>query len=166
MKKLFTVITALSLCMAMSATTFAAEPIRQENHDVNARRIDSELMPTVYSVDVAWGEMQFTYTKTGSMQWDASVHRYVDSTTSTWSAAGNTVSITNHSNGAIKATLSAELNSGFSGSFTENVFTLPTAEETAVEQAPSKNVEFTLTSGTPDSKSFEKIGTLTVTISD
>ena len=52
-------------------------------------------------VDLAWGDMEFTYSK-GLGTWDTESHTYSGGTTGAWTAYENTITITNHSNVAIK----------------------------------------------------------------
>lgn len=66
---------------------------------------------TVYSVDVSWGSMEFTYTDGAvSKTWDPSTHQYNESFgEGSWSNqdGANKVTVTNRSNKALTATVEA-----------------------------------------------------------
>jgi len=130
MKKILSVASVFALILAMilnlSLSAFAATNTTGSGNttiDVNAIYTNGVSTPDVISVDIAWGEMQFTYNVNGTKNWDASNHQYVDNISKSWTAKGNTVTVTNHSNVAIKAELSFEAESAYSqvsGSFGEN----------------------------------------------
>ncbi len=76
---------------------------------------------TVYYVDISWGDMEFNYnagkvTKT----WNPSTHAYEETVVSaenTWSCAtgADMITVTNRSNKALEAVVSAEINEEYSG---------------------------------------------------
>lgn len=58
----------------------------------------------VYSVDVSWGELRFKCEQRGS--WNATNHQHnIDRTTWTWDENSNFITVKNHSNKKIAATL-------------------------------------------------------------
>lgn len=104
MKKILSLILAVALVMAVGATAYAATiSTGNQSIDVEAKYQDSITTATVYSVDVTWGAMQFTYSESGAMTWNPADHTYTDNTTAAWTASGNTVTVTNHSNAAVTA---------------------------------------------------------------
>ena len=113
--------------------------------------------------------MQFTYSVGGTHTWDPVNHEYKDNTSASWTASGNTVTVTNHSNVAIKAELSFAAESAYSGitgSFGEDAtLLLATAVGTNKDTAPSDTANLTL-SGTLASNvtTSTKVGTITVKI--
>ena len=125
---------------------------------------------TVYSVDIAWGDMEFTYTAAAGV-WDPGTHTITGADGGTWSATntgGNQIKVTNHSNTAVTATFSYAAASGYdsiSGSFDKTSLDLATAVGTEVSNAPSDSAALSLSgalaSNTPTST---KIGTITVTL--
>ena len=106
-------ITVLALLVATaSVSVFAADSTLKgksdgQSIDVQAKYVDGVESPDVYSIDVTWGSMQFTYSTSGTREWDPSTHKYKDDVTSGWTASGNTVTVTNHSNRAVKVTFTA-----------------------------------------------------------
>ena len=175
MKKAISVFLALALTMLLCVPAFAADGNvgtggGKQDIVVSAWYVDSSVAGTVYSVDVAWGAMEFTYTRSGSKDWDPVHHDYKDNTTASWTATGNEITVTNHSNTQVTASFAYEAAEGYTsvtGSFDHASLTLPSAEGRAVD-APDLLAKTTLTlSGTLDSNltSITKIGKVTVTIS-
>lgn len=125
---------------------------------------------TVYSVDIAWGDMEFTYTAAAGV-WDPATHTITGADGGTWSATntgGNQIKVTNHSNTAVTATFSYAAASGYegiSGSFDKTSLNLATAVGTEVSNAPKDSAALSL-SGALDSATAAstKIGTITVTL--
>ena len=175
MKKLFTLLLAVLMIATMSVTAFAAETVTTDGGeatiDVKAIYSSAATTPDVISVDVAWGAMEFTYSVGGTHNWDATKHEYVDNTSAAWTASGNTVTVTNHSNVAVKAELifAAETAySGITGSFGEKAtLNLATAVDTAKDAAPSDSANLTLSGELANTvSSLTKVGTITVKISE
>ena len=107
------------------------------------------------SVDVEWEEMNFTYFG-GHKVWDPETHSYTTESACWWDEPKE-ITVTNHSNSAIKAQLNfASKVEGLNGMFDEDVILLETAEGTAVDAAPkdSAGIETNNTD----------LGTITVTI--
>lgn len=127
MKKLLSVLTIIAMTAAVSASALAAETDRitsdggSASATVKGIYAEGEKADIVYSVDVSWGEMEFTYSVGGTKVWDKKNHTYsVRNATSGWSESGNTVRVTNHSNADIRAVFSfeAEGERTLSGEFT------------------------------------------------
>lgn len=174
--------TALVLTLAMVfslaplsayATDTITEVGRSANHDVTATYVAGSsggAGGTVYSVDIAWGDMAFTYTAAAGV-WDPATHTITGADGGTWSATntgGNQIKVTNHSNTAVTATFSYAAASGYdsiSGSFDKTSLDLATAVGTEVSNAPKDSAALTL-SGALDSATAAstKIGTITVTL--
>lgn len=125
---------------------------------------------TVYSVDIAWGDMAFTYTAAAGI-WDPATHTTTSATGGVWTVNntdGDKLTVTNHSNTAVTATFSYAAASGYdgiSGSFDKTSLDLATAFGTEVSNAPKDSAVLTL-SGALDSSTTAntKIGTITVTL--
>ena len=174
MKKLLK-ITALTLALAlsMSLNSLAASVNTsggKQDIDVNAKYVDSVDTPTVYKVDVSWGAMEFTYSVNGTKNWDPDNHDYTINTTDGWTATGNEITVTNHSNTAVKADFTYAAKNGHNtvtGSFSQNSFTLPTAEGKAVNDAVLVEKTVLTLGGTlaDTTTNLVEVGTVTVTIS-
>ena len=79
MKKMISIILALMLSLCMSITAFAAEiNIRDgsTSTDVKGTYVSGGSTATVYSVDVVWGSMEFTYTDAFTGTWNPVTHGY------------------------------------------------------------------------------------------
>ena len=148
MKKIVALILTLALAFALATVPAFAATIESaagsDSHEVTATYHAGDSGNTVYKVTLTWGAMDFTYT---DGDWNPNTHSY-DTSDASWSATGNTVTVTNHSNAAVTATLAynAEPNyKGITGLFKENsetandgVLKLATAVGTAVENAPAQ----------------------------
>ena len=180
MKKLFALLVAFLLVCLSNAVAFAESSSAEVSTDGEKVNIDVDAVYSsaftssdVISVDISWGAMEFTYSESGAKVWDPDKHAYVnaDDTSSSWSANGNSITVTNHSNVEIEAELSfAASVSGIEGEFTEssgtendNILALASAVDTSVTNAPSATAEFNITAGSVSSSG--KIGTITVSIS-
>lgn len=180
MKKFVGILLILALLCAMSVPAFAetqstANTISTiggtSSAAVKGSYASGSSSATVYHVDITWGSMEFTYNAGSQGSWNPATHKYDDVVEPSWSCDGNAnvITVTNHSNAAVKATCSytaAEGFTGITGSFTENgVISLATAVGTEVKNAPTGSVNLTL-DGALAANTAEKttIGTVTVTL--
>lgn len=169
---------SLALALSLGTAALAAEKINGDggsaSKGVSADYRDGASTGTVYSVDVTWGTLAFTYTAFGEGTWNPQTHAY-DMTAGGWSvndAGGDEITVTNHSNAAVDVTLSFAAEPGFpgvtgvfsvNGTETDRV-SLPTAEGTAVEAAPSKTAKLLLNGSIPVGTTGAAIGSVTVTV--
>ena len=124
----------------------------------------------VYSVDIVWGDMAFTYTEEAGV-WNPATHETTGAGGGVWKATspdGNKIKVTNHSNAAVTATFSYAAATGYdsiSGSFDKATLNLATAVDTEVSNAPSDTAALTL-DGALDGNTAAgtTIGTITVTL--
>lgn len=174
MKKLIATVTALILVSAMSTSVFALNGTLSDGQsskiDVNAKYTENVDMPEVYSVDVTWGEMQFIYSADGEKTWNPDTHTYDINVTYSWSANDNEITVTNHSNAAVKADFTYASKPAFqtvTGSLSSDSITLPSAEGKALTDASLVGkTELTLGGALADVEtSFKNVGTVTVAIS-
>lgn len=171
MKKPVIALMALACTLAVSSAAFAASPITStggsDPHEVKGQYYTDGAAGTVYSVDVAWDSMEFTYTVASEGTWNPTTHRYDSASEGRWSGDGD-VKVTNHSNAKVNVAVTYAAESSYSditGSFSNGSFQLATAEGTQVDSAPNQTATLTL-SGELD-KSVDtstKLGTATVTI--
>ena len=174
MKRVFTFLLALSLLMCSSVTAYAAEfpetvgKNESAEIDVTAKYSSSTVTPTVYSVDISWSNMTFTYTQEDTKTWNAADHSYETSTKGEWDKTSATVTVTNHSNAAVQVDVeyTPVQDTGVTGTLTNTSAALNAGEEGNYSGAESLTATLTI-SGKPNStvsSSGIKIGTIKVTI--
>ena len=167
MKKSAIALMGLACTLAVSSAAFAADLPDPSTHAVNGRYQANSTVETVYSVDVAWDSMEFTYTVDSEGTWNPATHHVDGASEGQWSGDGD-VKVTNHSNAKVKVAVTYAAEDSYSditGSFSNGSFQLATAEGTQVDSAPNQTATLTL-SGELD-KSVDtstKLGTATVTI--
>lgn len=170
MKKITTLLAAAALTCAMGTTAFAADQT-----GVNTGEYSNNVKGTyqaggsgavVYSVDITWEDMSFTYTAAGDGTWNPNTHQYDGGSGASWSGSKN-ITVTNHSNAAVKATASYQAETGYESTtmtFGNNGATVATAVGTEVASAPSATITVTPGGTLAESANGGKIGTITVSI--
>lgn len=163
MRKVFTIVLALILAMGLSTSSFAVtSPQTITNLEDGAKTVEIGVTGTyvgsnstreVYSVDVEWGAMSFTYSDGSSTIWNPKTHTYETLSNVGWTADGNTVTVTNHSSLPVNVEFSfvkdddMDADSTYTGKFTEpndenteikTVQLARAAEETEQSNAPNK----------------------------
>ena len=80
MKKLVSMLAVAALTCTMGTTAFAADQTGVNtgsySADVKGTYQASSSGAVVYSVDIAWTDMSFTYTGAGEGTWDPETHQY------------------------------------------------------------------------------------------
>ncbi|MCD8115533.1 MAG: hypothetical protein LUE21_00140 [Oscillospiraceae bacterium] len=172
MKKFIALMLAIALVFALSTAAFAAvtESGGSDSATVYATYAAGSAAQTVYSVDIAWGSMEFTYTGATEGAWSTTSHDYENAKEAAWSCTegANVVTVTNHSNAPISATLDYTANDGYAGIkgvFDQDTLSLKSAVGTSPNEAPTATTTLTLT-GALDSATADKvtIGTVKITI--
>lgn len=191
MKKYIAAILAVCMAAAVSMPVLAAEPESLTPPSPNTNKPDGSYslgvtgtyVPSgstateVISVDISWETLSFTYTAGGST-YDPSTH-LTTSGGGVWSPNRPGITVTNHSNAPIEASMSFAAASGVTttgrfytkgegGTYTaitsavEQRLDLATAVGTAVDNAPKGTLYFGV-SGAPITEN-KTLGTITVTI--
>ncbi len=170
MKKVFALLLTLALVATLSVVTFAetvtAVPTdkAQDLGVTYAGPVGST--ETVYSINIAWEEdLVFDYSAGNQGAWNPEEHDYAAATGAAWIDDKVTVTVTNHSNAALTASIAVA-----EASETDGVIVTPdktsaplgSAVGTAVTAAPS--VTFTLTAAGTPTASIDKVATATVSI--
>lgn len=177
MKKKTALVLTLAMVFSLAPLSAYADAITTvggtASHDVKATyRADSSggAGGTVYSVDITWGDMAFTYTAEAGI-WDPATHKTTDAEGGVWTVdkeGGNTITVTNHSNTGVTAAFSYAADTdfeGISGSFDKESLALKTAVGTEVANAPSGTAALTLDGALgSDTTANTTIGTITVTL--
>ena len=176
-KKVTTVFTAAVLTMAMGMSAYAGTIDKiggEESTPVTGTYTEGSGSTTVYKVDITWGSMDFTYTTAGEGTWDPESHTYSGGRNGSWSstaAGAGDITVTNHSNAAVKATLAFASAAPFSdvkGSFTTNDLPLADASVAsagAPAEAPTASSTLSLSGDPGTFATGTTLGTVTVTIS-
>ena len=111
--------------------------------------------------------MYTAWTSPGEGTWDPETHQYSGSSEGAWTASDDSITVTNHSNAAVKATAKFEADSGYESTtmtFGNNEATVATAVGTEVASAPSATITVTPGGTLAESANGGKIGTITVSI--
>ena len=122
------------------------------------------------SVDITWEAMDFTYSAPSEGAWNPATHAYEGATAGGWSDNTPAITVKNHSNVALNATLGFTPDvTGVVGTFTEasgtandNILELATAVDTEVSNAPTATANFGISGAAIDAD--KALGTVTVTI--
>ena len=168
-KKIIAATLALTLSMSMGNFVYAAE---DSSADIKATyQAGKENTDTVYSVDVKWGSLEYTYSSGVTKSWDPTTLKYKETSgTSSWTCqdGADQITVTNNSNADITASLAyAETGSNITGTFTNSKIGLKSAEGTNVGESPSGTTTLSLNGALSDTAAKKKeIGQVTVTISD
>ena len=111
---------AAALSLSGAVTVFGSDGTVVENGgqascDVTGSYVNGQDGGTVYRVDITWGAMDFTYTDVSKDGWDPDTHQYNSVVHAAWSWTEDTNKITvwNHSNTAVDASLSYQNNPGY-----------------------------------------------------
>ena len=172
MKKFLSVILALVMALSLSVTAFAAtnDGSSPTEITVNGTYTPGTAADEKISVDIVWEAMDFTYTAPSQGTWNPATHAYDGATEGGWSDNTPAITVTNHSNVAVNATLGfTPAVDGVIGTFTEasgtandKVLELATAEGTEVENPPTATANFGISGAAIDAD--KTLGTVTVTI--
>ena len=174
MKKLIATALALTMTLSLSTTALAAGNVNdagvgsQDPIDVTAKYNDGATEPTVYSVDLTWEDMTFTYNESGTRTWDPDTHTYTDTTSAGWDKVAAAVTATNHSNTevTVKFDYTPQGATGVNASMSKDSFKLTAGVENKPSEAATDSSILTIT-GTPNNSVTAEgvtIGTITVTI--
>ena len=166
MKKIISLTMALALVLSLGICASASE--LGGSHDVTAKYEKSENEEAIYNVDIAWGDLIFTYSEHTEKTWNPDTHTYDETVTGGWDKTEASVTVTNHSN--VEVTVAMALapveGTGVEVSLTGGSGTLAAGVEGDVEGAAAVTGKLTV-SGTPnDTVTAEgiKVGEITVTI--
>ena len=168
-KKIIAATLALTLSMSMGNLVYAVE---DKSAEIKATyQAGKENKDTVYSVDVKWGSLEYTYSSGVTKSWDPTTLKYKETSgTSSWTCqkGADQITVTNNSNADITASLAyAETVSNITGKFTNSKIGLKSAEGTSVGESPSETTTLSLEGALSDTTAEKKeIGNVTVTISD
>ncbi len=175
MKKIAATALTLTMALAMSTPVYATG----NTNDILSFKYSTPIAATyeegvtttdtVYSVDVEWGKLEYTYHSNATEEWDPSTLKYVVSEgTPSWDCedGADKIKVTNHSNAAISANFAYEQkNADVNGTFDQTKINLKSAEETEVDGAPTGTATLAL-SGNMAENAEGVLGNVKVTIGD
>lgn len=176
MKKLIATALALTMTLSLSTTALAGGNVNgagvgsQDPIDVTAKYNDGVTVPTVYSVDLTWEDMTFTYNKSGTRIWDPDTHTYTDTTSDGWDKYTAAVTATNHSNAnvTVKFDYTPQGDTGVTAYMTRRSFILAAGVENYPDDASTGSSLLTINGNSKPNNSVTAegvtIGTITVTI--
>jgi len=166
MRKIISTVLALALMLSLGVTAFASE--LGGSKDVTAKYEKTETEEAIYNVDIAWGDLTFTYSETTEKTWNPDTHTYDTETSGGWDKTETTIKVTNHSNVSVDVAMSVApvAGTGVNVSLTGGNGTLAAGVEGDVSGAASVTGTLKI-SGTPNDTVTEagvKVGEITVTI--
>ena len=176
MKKTIAAALALTMTLGMSTTALAAGNVdgagvgSQDPIDVTAKYNDGATEPTVYSVDLTWEDMTFTYNESGTRTWDPDTHTYTDTTSAGWDKKTAAITATNHSNAQVKVsfTYTPQGDTGVTALMSKRNFILAAGVEDRPDGADTNSVDLMIGDTSKPNNSVTAggvtIGTITVTI--
>ncbi len=175
MKQIFTLALTFLLIFSLVTVTAFAEPTINTQNGTATKAVTASYSAgagggsdPVYSVDITWDSMAFTYSVGSGPTWNPATHQNSSGGAGVWSSNGNTITVTNHSNTAVTANLAYASETGFteiSGNFNKSTMNLATAVGTEVPEAPKDTAALTLSGALASTVTDPtKIGTITVTI--
>lgn len=182
MRKLISLFLVLAMLLSFSVTAFAAETedrtaTANENSDykasidVNGKYISQLDSDQIISVIVAWQDMNFIYYGSQEGTWNPATHTYDGEKTATWNKTTSDITVTNHSNLEVTATLAyTQSVTSVTGNLSATSLTLESAAQDKymgenADKAPSATSTFTI-GGTMDESSAKDLGTITVALKE
>lgn len=171
-KKILFLTLPFVMTMGLSVTAFAADGITSGGIDSAEVKgtYSSEATVTVYSVDIAWEGLDFTYNGAFEGNWNPETHEYEDAMAAGWAVGNGKITVTNHSNTGITATPSYTAKEGYetaSMNFSTSALQVATADNGvggAAGSAVVDSISVTPTGSLPEDTENATIGTITITI--
>ena len=175
MKKLCTLFLAIIMIATLALPVFAEESVDANGGSANVNvngvvQYTGSSETQTISVDVAWEDMTFTYVEGVHFGWNPENHEYAGAYEGYWENDRADITVTNHSNTEVNATLSFEsgvdtVGGAFtegSGTMDDGVLELASAVDTEVEEAPTATATFNISGSI--SVSADIVGEITVLI--
>ena len=167
MKKKTALVLTLAMVFSLAPLSAYADTITEvgssASHDVTATyRADSSggAGGPVYSVDITWGELSFTYS---DGTWNPDTHEYDGEGWTVDKEDGNTVKVENNGNTAVSVSFAYNATvDGITGSFTDGEN--PVSEPVSLPENGSSAVYLILAGKPEQNLDHAKIGSVTVTI--
>ena len=175
MRKLFAIGIAAALALSTGVAVFAESSEKtiggNESQSINviAKRTDTTENNVVYSVDMKWDDMTFTYHEKSTRVWNPTDHTYSEKITGEWDKNTADILVTNHSNAGVKVGFVYKTvgNTDLTVTLDVTESTLKAGVENDYEHADNVISKLTLSRKPNEtvSESGCKIGTITITVS-
>lgn len=173
MRKIAAILTAFVVSASMSMTAFAVSnetigPGPGSSKDVKVI-VDKDSVGTVYSVDIAWDSLEFTY-NLGEGNWNPTDHSVTADEATGWDKVSANIKVTNHSNVGVSISASfagsqtTATRNDVAAALTNNSFNLDAGKLNEYATADNDTAVVKI-SGTPSTETAFTVGTITVTVS-
>lgn len=157
-----------------STSDTSGETVKTDSKAVSATYVSADNTTTVYSVDITWGSLEYTYAEGSKGTWNPKTQKYEGATEGGWSCSdgADTITITNHSNVAITASLGFTANAGYSGitgTFYDNnavvtSLSLKSAEGVTADNAPTASAKLKISGELSKGDGKQNVGNVTIGI--
>lgn len=169
MKKAISLVLAVLLATALPGSVLAVGAGESSSQDVTGQYVSGGESLAVYSVDIAWGNLAFTYTDAFEGTWNPETHAYEGATPASWTPNNAEITVTNHSNTEITVTPSYRAEAEYESAqlnFDNQSVTVESADngEDGNPGTPEKKIITATVSGTLPEGTNNKIGTITIQI--
>ena len=101
MKKTVSMVLAAMMAVALPGAALAVGQGEASTQNVTGHYVSGGESSVVYSVDISWDPLDFTYTDAFKGNWNPTTHEYEGGTEASWTPGNATITVTNHSNAAI-----------------------------------------------------------------
>ena len=180
MKKVLSVVLAIAMMSALAIPAFAAVTTQGDlSKEIGVKVVLTDAKDTdtkIYSADIAWDDLTFTYTYTDKLQWNPANHKYetvvANAEATKWDKTEAKVTVTNHSNDAINVTAAVAAATALDGVTadcdTKTAATIAAGVEDQYDAASKKEIKVSIT-GTPAKAAIETaqaIATVTLTLGE
>ena len=175
MKKAVSILLAAALILCMSVPVYA-EPITvnqgSASSEVTGTYVPGTAGGTVFSVEITWSGLSFTYNGESKQEWDPEKLEYTGEARSAgWAESNAAITVKNRSNTIITATPNYAKEEGYTAGMnfsTDKLYVLsaePTGDAT-VGTEKTGSITVTPTGTLPEGTKDATIGTITVTIGE
>lgn len=173
MKRIIAAALTLTLSLSMGTVVYADASLEVKPSSTEIRatyQAGTVKNDAIYSVDIEWGDLEYTYSQEGVKTWNPTELKYEikNSGTPTWSCAegADKIKVINNSNVGITANLTySKKNTLVEGTFDHAKINLKSAEGTEAEKGPSGTATLSLTGNINENESPD-LGEVKITVGE